>query len=338
MVKKISSELELQNECILKMCADLGDFLVKKNTSYDGSVFREVTYGGKVIDPIDTINIRITDKIRRLQSTDPNFNGEDAEKDLCCYIILKNTVAIYNKQVAEATKEEKKRQQSERIKEIINNPEVKQRRRRGVNAADQPPSFIEECSLNPSLPEPEENSSPWVRPTGIEKTDAEKEVEKIKKIIDKMRADEKGLVDVEKVREIVNSSEVKGARRAKEALGITPLDRAPVCGCNPGSKMSDSEVDKQLLEEVDKTVNACDALRATEVSETEKNFREINEPEVLLSKPQKSAIQEKVDAITNGLRAQQAKLREEKAKAAADNLAENDKVAEETVKKDEPEL
>lgn len=89
------SDLDAQNDCIKEICADFAEFLVGKNTSYAGSVFRDMNYAGTHIPAEQTINIRITDKIRRLQSTDPNFNGEDSEADLLGYLLLKRAVKRY---------------------------------------------------------------------------------------------------------------------------------------------------------------------------------------------------------------------------------------------------
>lgn len=89
------SELDIQNECIKEICADFAAFLVKKNTSYSGSVFRDMNYAGTHIPAEQTINTRITDKIKRLQSTDFNFDGEDSEADLLGYLLLKRAVKKY---------------------------------------------------------------------------------------------------------------------------------------------------------------------------------------------------------------------------------------------------
>jgi hypothetical protein len=71
---------------------EFADLLVAKNTSYDSSAFKDVWYAGRLIKAMETLDIRITDKIRRLQSTDPNFNGEDVEFDLAGYLILKQAL------------------------------------------------------------------------------------------------------------------------------------------------------------------------------------------------------------------------------------------------------
>lgn len=88
--------LEKQNKIIEEVCKELATFLVGKNTSYDGSVFKEIVYSGQVIDPDQTLTVRIVDKIKRLQSSDSGFNGEDSELDLCGYLILRLALKKYN--------------------------------------------------------------------------------------------------------------------------------------------------------------------------------------------------------------------------------------------------
>jgi hypothetical protein len=88
------SEFESQQEAIEQACDELKDFLLDKNESYQGSAFKEVTYNGRTMYPEDTIDSRIVDKIRRLQSDSADFEGEDSELDLCGYIVLKRALKI----------------------------------------------------------------------------------------------------------------------------------------------------------------------------------------------------------------------------------------------------
>jgi hypothetical protein len=81
--------LERQNAEIKSVCDEIALFLSRKNTSYEGSAFRDIAYGGKIILAEDAIDCRINDKIKRLQSSDPSFDGEDSEKDLLGYLIVK---------------------------------------------------------------------------------------------------------------------------------------------------------------------------------------------------------------------------------------------------------
>lgn len=83
------TDLALQLQCIAEVCDDIKELLRSKNTSYDGSAFRDKYYGGRLILAEEAIDVRITDKIKRLESNDPNFNGEDAEADLLGYLVLK---------------------------------------------------------------------------------------------------------------------------------------------------------------------------------------------------------------------------------------------------------
>ena len=92
-----NSSEDLQQEAIKEVCDEISAFLQGKNKSYQGSAFRDIVYTGKVIKAEDTINVRIVDKIRRLQSDNPNFDGEDSELDLCGYIILKRALKKISK-------------------------------------------------------------------------------------------------------------------------------------------------------------------------------------------------------------------------------------------------
>lgn len=85
----ISNDVDRQNTTIRAVLEEMKEFLCAKNNSYDGSAFKAVMYAGNQISPMQTIDVRITDKIRRLQSSNPNFDGEDTEKDLLGYLILK---------------------------------------------------------------------------------------------------------------------------------------------------------------------------------------------------------------------------------------------------------
>jgi hypothetical protein len=87
--KVLDSVVSNANEHICKVLDDLKTFLCKKNISYAGSVFKEIVYGGKVIAPIDAVNIRITDKIRRLTGGGKGYVGEPDEQDLLGYLVIK---------------------------------------------------------------------------------------------------------------------------------------------------------------------------------------------------------------------------------------------------------
>src|ERR1019366_5014235 len=84
-----------QSMAIRAVCSEMGDFLVGKNESYNGAVFNDVVFNGKTIGAADTINVRITDKIRRLMSGKV-YEGDDDEKDLLGYLILKQALKKLN--------------------------------------------------------------------------------------------------------------------------------------------------------------------------------------------------------------------------------------------------
>lgn len=67
-------------------------FLQEKNESYGNSAFDPVRTFSKV-DPIEQINVRIDDKLSRM--VHGNDYGEDVEKDLLGYLILKRAYKSY---------------------------------------------------------------------------------------------------------------------------------------------------------------------------------------------------------------------------------------------------
>lgn len=71
---------------IRQVCDDVKEMLLAKNTAYGDSALDPVRIFSRS-SPIEQINVRIDDKLSRLSrgSTD----GEDTEKDLIGYLILK---------------------------------------------------------------------------------------------------------------------------------------------------------------------------------------------------------------------------------------------------------
>jgi hypothetical protein len=124
-----------QNECINSVLVELSEFLCQKNLSYDGSAFKEVKYGNKVVPAEDTIDVRITDKIRRLTGGGTNYINEPDEKDLLGYLVIKLALQKVREKEKAAAKEERKRQTEARVKEVVNDPATKVQRRRRLKAA-----------------------------------------------------------------------------------------------------------------------------------------------------------------------------------------------------------
>ena len=67
-------------------CAELAEFLIKKNRSYGDSALRPlgIFAGG---DPVLNLAARLDDKLSRLRAA-PGAYGEDVLKDLTGYLIL----------------------------------------------------------------------------------------------------------------------------------------------------------------------------------------------------------------------------------------------------------
>lgn len=73
---------------IRAMCNELANFLVKKNTAYGNSVAAPSGIFAKGIDALTQIDVRIDDKLSRLQNGS-EYPGDDTEKDLAGYLIIK---------------------------------------------------------------------------------------------------------------------------------------------------------------------------------------------------------------------------------------------------------
>jgi hypothetical protein len=104
MVKKVSTEIDLQSECIRKACSDICDTLVDKNKTREGSIFTEMSYCGKLISPLDYIDARVSDKVRLLQTTDA------VEDDVCGYLLLKSAFRLYLAELKKASKAAKEKE------------------------------------------------------------------------------------------------------------------------------------------------------------------------------------------------------------------------------------
>ena len=77
---------------IRKMCNDLADFLVEKNRAYGNSAADPVDIFSRGLTPLQKIDVRIDDKLSRLQRGS-EFQGDDTIKDLCGYLIIRMIIA-----------------------------------------------------------------------------------------------------------------------------------------------------------------------------------------------------------------------------------------------------
>ena len=77
-------------QAIREECDSLRDLLLEKNASYGNSVADPLRIFSKV-DILEQINVRIDDKLSRI-ARGAEFGGEDTEKDLNGYLILKRAV------------------------------------------------------------------------------------------------------------------------------------------------------------------------------------------------------------------------------------------------------
>lgn len=75
-----------QNKLIRQVCQELADFLCAKNTAYGGAALSPLRVASKA-DPLETINVRIDDKLSRLVRGEAA--GEDPFADLQGYLVLR---------------------------------------------------------------------------------------------------------------------------------------------------------------------------------------------------------------------------------------------------------
>lgn len=95
---KESGEFDLESieSLIIRECNDLRDMLLEKNRLYGNSALDPKRIFSSA-DPIEQINVRIDDKLSRIESGQLD-DTEDPEKDLNGYLILKRVAKkIYNK-------------------------------------------------------------------------------------------------------------------------------------------------------------------------------------------------------------------------------------------------
>ena len=79
------TELEF-DLAVKEVCEDIHKMLIEKNKSYGNSALDPIRCFSK-LDPIETIKIRIDDKLSRLMRGS-EYSSDDSIKDLIGYLIL----------------------------------------------------------------------------------------------------------------------------------------------------------------------------------------------------------------------------------------------------------
>ena len=79
------TELEF-DLAVKEVCEDIHKMLIEKNKSYGNSALDPIRCFSK-LDPIETIKIRIDDKLSRLMRGS-EFGSDDSIKDLMGYLVL----------------------------------------------------------------------------------------------------------------------------------------------------------------------------------------------------------------------------------------------------------
>ena len=96
--------VEEANKAIVEVLKEVRNFLLAKNRDYQGSAFRDMEFAGNTIKAEDTIDVRIVDKLRRLQSKSLAFEGrEDTVKDLLGYLVIRFALAKMRKSKGEGS-------------------------------------------------------------------------------------------------------------------------------------------------------------------------------------------------------------------------------------------
>lgn len=75
---------------IAAVCDEIKAFLIAKNEAYGNSAAEPVRIFSRV-DTLEQINVRIDDKLSRI-ARGKEYQGDDTEKDLCGYLILKMVI------------------------------------------------------------------------------------------------------------------------------------------------------------------------------------------------------------------------------------------------------
>lgn len=81
-------------DVIRYVCADMQEILLRKNASYGGAAFRDVTLAGMHVSAEKAILVRMSDKIRRLQEG-TEYEANDQILDLAGYCLLLQAVRLY---------------------------------------------------------------------------------------------------------------------------------------------------------------------------------------------------------------------------------------------------
>lgn len=77
---------------IKNKCEEMAAFLIEKNAAYGNSAAEPVGIFAKRLDTLDQIDVRIDDKLNRLQKGH-EYPGDDTVKDLAGYLILRMIVS-----------------------------------------------------------------------------------------------------------------------------------------------------------------------------------------------------------------------------------------------------
>ena len=90
----MNENLQKYNTYIEKACDNMKTFLIEKNNSYNGSVFKDLIYNpNSNLTKVDTVICRLNDKLRRIVDN-KKFKGDNDLKDLAGYILILEALQI----------------------------------------------------------------------------------------------------------------------------------------------------------------------------------------------------------------------------------------------------
>lgn len=74
--------------CIAQRCDAIKELLLEKNRKYGNSALEPLIVFGRKLSPLDSIRVRINDKLKRIQNGNEDTEDEDTVQDLIGYLVL----------------------------------------------------------------------------------------------------------------------------------------------------------------------------------------------------------------------------------------------------------
>lgn len=88
------TEHERVSNAIHWVCDDIAELLISKNKQYGNSALNPVRIFARGLDRTAQMNVRLDDKLSRIQLGDPDTEDEDVERDILGYLVLKAVAVL----------------------------------------------------------------------------------------------------------------------------------------------------------------------------------------------------------------------------------------------------